>query len=425
MSIASNKSEIISKIKVYYSLANSIDADSQNFDSLLSTTNSPVDFLFDIVKASVGENGLEVLTQVILSKIISQKKLNDLSDKLYDLIGNSLPEKGVLPPDIKQNGIKIPVKSIDPTDSFRNSNLSGGTKNTNAFFEFIKTQVLPNANAANDITFSLVGVPYNVSMNYSDVTNEIRVGLPDINLLDLYEGMRGAIGPMFNSSIVVSEIIKILFHTNFKKEDAQVLTIIRSYTNYESEDIFKLDLKKLLDIEYDGIVEGYNIDISCFRENITITEQQINDVIAQPTVQKFTDLVPELNVSTTQETLTNAKNDFFKKLINALGEALLSIILKQPVILFLINIFEKIQNLNFNFEVNINDIMQKLKALLEKIFDMIYEDFFCIIFNWVKKNILKIVIAVAIKLLREQLERREKVLLSLTGVGNIPTIAQI
>jgi hypothetical protein len=423
MSIASSKSEIISKIKIYYSLANSVDVDNQNFDSLLSSTNSPVDFLFDIVKASVGENGLEVLTQVVLSKIISQNKLNDLSDKLYDLIGNSLPEKGILPPDIKQNGIKIPVKSIDPTDSFRNSNLSGGTKNTNAFFESIKTQVLSYANS--DVTFSLVGIPYNISMNYNDVTNEIRVGLPDINLLELFEGMRGTIGPMFNSSIVVSEIIKILFHTNFKKEDAQVLTLIRSYTNYESDDIFKLDLKKLLDIENDSTIEGYNIDISCYRENITITEQQINDVIAQPTVQKFTELVPELNVSTSQETLTNAKNDFFKKLINALGEALLSIILKQPVILFLINIFEKLQNINFNFDVNINDIMQKLKALLEKIFDMIYEEFFCVIFNWVKKNILRIVVSVAIKLLREQLERRAKVLLSLTGVGNIPTIAQI
>jgi hypothetical protein len=423
MGIASSKSEIISKIKIYYSLANSVDTDSQNFDSLLSTTNSPVDFLFDIVKASVGENGLEVLTQVVLSKILSQNKLNDLSDKIYDLIGNNLPEKGVLPPDIKQNGMKIPVKSIDPTDSFRNSNLSGGTKNTNAFFEFIKTQVLPKANS--DVTFSLVGIPYNISMNYNDATNEIRLGLPDINLLELFEGIRGIIGPMFNSSIVVSEIIKILFHTNFKKEDAQVLTLIRSYTNYESDDIFKLDLKKLLDIENDTTIEGYNIDISCYRENITITEQQINDVITQPTVQKFTDLVPELNVSTTQETLTNAKNDFFKKLINALGEALLSIILKQPVILFIINTFEKLQNLNFNFEVNINDIMQKLKPLLEKIFDTIYEEFFCVIFNWVKKNILRIVVAVAIKLLREQLERRAKVLLSLTGVGSIPTIAQI
>jgi len=423
MGIASSKSEIISKIKIYYSLANSVDTDSQNFDSLLSTTNSPVDFLFDIVKASVGENGLEVLTQVVLSKILSQNKLNDLSDKIYDLIGNNLPEKGVLPPDIKQNGMKIPVKSIDPTDSFRNSNLSGGTKNTNAFFEFIKTQVLPKANS--DVTFSLVGIPYNISMNYNDATNEIRLGLPDINLLELFEGIRGIIGPMFNSSIVVSEIIKILFHTNFKKEDAQVLTLIRSYTNYESDDIFKLDLKKLLDIENDTTIEGYNIDISCYRENITITEQQINDVITQPTVKKFTDLVPELNVSTTQETLTNAKNDFFKKLINALGEALLSIILKQPVILFIINTFEKLQNLNFNFESNINDIMQKLKPLLEKIFDMIYEEFFCVIFNWVKKNILRIVVAVAIKLLREQLERRAKVLLSLTGVGSIPTIAQI
>jgi len=423
MSIASSKSEIISKIKIYYSLANSVDTDSQNFDSLLSTTNSPVDFLFDIVKASVGENGLEVLTQVVLSKILSQNKLNDLSDKLYDLIGNSLAEKGVLPPDIKQNGMKIPVKSIDPTDSFRNSNLSGGTKNTNAFFEFIKTQVLPKANS--DVTFSLVGIPYNISMNYNDATNEIRLGLPDIKLLELFEGMRGMIGPMFNSSIVVSEIIKILFHTNFKKEDAQVLTLIRSYTNYESDDIFKLDLKKLLDIENDSTIEGYNIDISCYRENITITQQQINDVITQPTVKKFTDLVPELNVSTTQETLTNAKNDFFKKLINALGEALLSIILKQPVILFIINTFEKLQNLNFNFESNINDIMQKLKPLLEKIFDMIYEEFFCVIFNWVKKNILRVVVSVAIKLLREQLERRTKVLLSLTGVGSIPTIAQI
>ena len=121
---------------------------------------------------------------------------------------------------------KLPVKSAVPilfmdgilSTSPKLEHLSGGTKNTNAFFESIKTQVLSYANS--DVTFSLVGIPYNISMNYNDVTNEIRVGLPDINLLELFEGMRGTIGPMFNSSIVVSEIIKILF---------QKILIIKSY----------------------------------------------------------------------------------------------------------------------------------------------------------------------------------------------------
>lgn len=421
MSTLTDKNDIIKKIRIYTSLANSVDLDSQNSNFIKSNPNSPIDYIFDVIRASVGDNGLESLLQLALTKILSQKKLNDLSDKIYDSIYNVLPEKGVLPESIKNNGLKIPIKSIDPTDSFRNSNLSGGTKNTNNFFQSIKNQVLTNANT--EVPFSLVGIPYSITLNYDENTDELRVGLPDINLLDLFDGLRGLIGPMFNSSIIVSEILKILFHTNFKKEDAQILTIIRAYTNYENQDIFKLDLKKLLDIEYETSIEGYSIDINCFKENITITEDQINNLIADPTIKKFTELVPELNASNTDEVLTNSKNNYFKKLLNAIIEALLSAFLKQPVVLFFINIYEKIQNLDFNFEISIPDMMDKLKALMENIFNILYEDFFCIIFNWVKKNILKLVIAVAIKLLKEQLERRSKVLLSLTGGGN--TVAQI
>ena len=421
MSTLTDKNDIIKKIRIYTSLANSVDLDSQNSNFIKSNPNSPIDYIFDVIRASVGDNGLESLLQLALTKILSQKKLNDLSDKIYDSIYNVLPEKGVLPESIKNNGLKIPIKSIDPTDSFRNSNLSGGTKNTNNFFQSIKNQVLTNANT--EVPFSLVGITYSITLNYDENTDELRVGLPDINLLDLFDGLRGLIGPMFNSSIIVSEILKILFHTNFKKEDAQILTIIRAYTNYENQDIFKLDLKKLLDIEYETSIEGYSIDINCFKENITITEDQINNLIADPTIKKFTELVPELNASNTDEVLTNSKNNYFKKLLNAIIEALLSAFLKQPVVLFFINIYEKIQNLDFNFEISIPDMMDKLKALMENIFNILYEDFFCIIFNWVKKNILKLVIAVAIKLLKEQLERRSKVLLSLTGGGN--TVAQI
>ena len=91
------------------------------------------------------------------------------------------------------------------------------------------------------------------------------------------------------------------------------------------------------------------------------------------------------------------------------------IILKQPGIVFFINIFKKIIDIDFNFSISIPDIFENFKKLFENIFDNIYKEFFCIIFNFIKKYIIKLVVIITIKFLREQLEKRGKILESLSG----------
>jgi hypothetical protein len=407
MSIGSSKSKIFDKIKLYSSIANS-DIDNKSFSSLLSTSNNPYEFLFDIIKTTSGEGGLETLTQVVLSKVITQSFLNKLSDKIYNIIGKAAPENLT----INNTTFDVSVKSIDPTNSFKNPNT---VQNSIPFNQTIFNQVLSNPN--NSISFNLIqneAYTKQLKMTYDEVTKNIKTEIPQITSNDLIIGLKSLIGPMFNANVIINEIINILFHTDFKKEDAQILTMIRSYTNYESKNGFKMDLKKLLDLELNTSVEGYNIDVNCFRENITVTKEQIDKLIQEPTVQNFRVLIPEF----LDETSQNVKNDYYKNIIKAIIEAILSIIIKQPVIVFFISLWYKIvdffADLN-EFEFDIPGLFEKFKDWLEQIFDDIYREIFCVIFNWIKKQLIKLVVSVTIILLKEQLEKRKGILESLTG----------
>jgi hypothetical protein len=407
MSIGSSKSKIFDKIKLYSSIANS-DIDNKSFSSLLSTSNNPYEFLFDIIKTTSGEGGLETLTQVVLSKVITQSFLNKLSDKIYNIIGKAAPENLT----INNTTFDVSVKSIDPTNSFKNPNT---VQNSIPFNQTIFNQVLSNPN--NSVSFNLIqneAYTKQLKMTYDEFTKNIKTEIPQITSNDLIIGLKSLIGPMFSANVIINEIINILFHTDFKKEDAQILTMIRSYTNYESKNGFKMDLKKLLDLELNTSVEGYNIDVNCFRENITVTKEQIDKLIQEPTVQNFRVLIPEF----LDETSQNVKNDYYKNIIKAIIEAILSIIIKQPVIVFFISLWYKIvdffADLN-EFEFDIPGLFEKFKDWLEQIFDDIYREIFCVIFNWIKKQLIKLVVSVTIILLKEQLEKRKGILESLTG----------
>ena len=406
MSAESNKSKIFDKIKLYVGIAYS-QLNDTTFDSFLSNTNNPYDFLFDLVKTTIGENGLETLTQVALSTIITQEYLNNLSDKVYDSIGKTIPEN------LSSNTITfdLSLKSIDPANSFKKPELSPqSNQQTNAFFKDIKSNVLRQAGTTK--TFPLVGTGKDIKMKYIEISGNIETTLPSISAYELFDGLRVLAGPMFSANIVINEIINILFHTDFTKEDAQILTIIRSYTRYETKDVFKMDLKKLLDLELDTNVKGYNIDASCFRENIEITTQQLDSLIAEPTIQNFKSLIPEYRT----EIGSNSSNDYCKNIINTIIEAILSIIVKQPVVLLIMSIINKVLDLNADLgSLDIPALFEKFKTLIEKIFDNIYEDIFCVIFNWLKKYLLKLVVLVTIQLLKEQLEKRKDILASLSG----------
>jgi hypothetical protein len=405
MSLEVNKSKIFDKIKLYAGIANS-KLNETTFDSFLSKSNNPYDFLFDLVKTTIGENGLETLTQVALSTIITQQYLTNLSDKIYDSIGKTIPEN------LSSNTITfdLPLKSIDPANSFKKPELSPqSNQQTNKFFKDIKSDVLTVPGVSK--SFPLTSTK-DIKMRYVEISGNIETTLPSIPTYELFEGLTSLAGPLLTANVVINEIINILFHSDFTKEDAQILTIIRSYTRYETKDVFKMDLKKLLDLELDTNVKGYNIDASCFRENIQITTQQIDSLIATPTIQNFKSLIPDYN----DEIGSNGSNDYCKNIINTIIEAILSIIIKQPVVLFIISVIDKTLDLSADLgNLDIPALFEKYKTLIENIFDNIYEDIFCVIFNWIKKYLLKLVVLVTIELLKEQLEKRKDILASLSG----------
>jgi hypothetical protein len=420
MSLSKDKSKIIEKVKLLVSIANS-DIDVRAYEDLLNTSDDPIDFVINILKSAIGENVVEGLTQLALTKILSQKKLDEFSDQIYSEIGKSLSEESFLPESIKISGITMPIKSIDVSDSFRRVGITGSTasKNTNQFFKEMSDKILRNANQ----TFTLPGLPAgtDITMNYDETKNEINVKFPDINLRKLYDSLTIAIGPLFSASVVVNEIINLLFHTDFTKKDAKIATLVTSYIKNDSVEGFKLDLKSLLEIENATSVKGLSIDVGCFSETIEITQTQIDSVISDPTVQKFNSLVPEFAQSTST---SNAQNAYQVNIVKKIIEAIINMIIKQPAVVFILNIVKKISDLNFNFKVEIEDLWETFKNLLLRLFDKIYEIFLCVLLDYLKKFLIKLVIVVTIKFLKEQLEKRKDVLLSLTTGGLAGKLAE-
>jgi DNA replication initiation complex subunit (GINS family) len=422
MALSKKQSNIINKIKLYNSIANS-NIVNTTFDDLIPNTNDPIDFLLDIIKITAGDNTLETVTQKVLSKVIKQRQLDILSDKIYESLGKNISESSSLPNQIKQNGITIPIKSFDTTDSFRKINITGSTasKNANKFFDNMTKNVLTSPNV--EVSLPGISATEKITVKYNEQNNNATVKFPDVNQAAIFGILEETIGPLFSADVVINEIMNILFRIDYSKEDAQLLTLVRSYTKYENKDIFKLDLKKLLDLELDSEIKGLNVDTSCFRENIEITQKQIDAVIQAPTIENFNALVPELNTETTG----NFKNDYHKSILKAIIEALLMMILKQPGVLFFTNIFKKILNPDFDFSTSISipDILQNFKKVFENVFDEIYKDIFCVIFNFIKKYIIKLVVNVSIQFLREQLEKRGKILESLSGLEVINRLKTI
>lgn len=412
MGLSKDKSEVIKKIKLYISMANS-EMDNISFDELLASTNDPIDFLLDLVKSTIGENILETLVESTLNQILKQETLDKFSDSFYDSIGNNLSENSFLPQSL-QSGITMSIKSMDIGDSFRKVNITGSTasKNTNKFFKSMVDSVLPTPYT--DVPIILIGASA-INVFYDEAKAEIIVKLPNVSQKFIFDLAKEAIGPLFSSQVVVSEIMNLLFHTDFSRDDAQILTLIRSYTKYENKEVFKLDLKKLLDLELDTEKKGLNVDTNCFRENIEITQNQIDAVIANPNVQSFNSLVPEFGSNTAT---TNFKNDYHKSILKTIIEALFMIVMKQPGVMFIINLINKLMNLDDLFSVSIPEIFEKIKNLIEKIFDNIYDIFFCVIFNFIRQYVVKLVITILIIFLKEQLQKRSELLLSLTGIGS-------
>ena len=163
MSTESSKSKIFDKIKLYVGIAYS-QLNDTTFDSILSKSNNPYDFLFDLVKTTIGENGLETLTQVALSTIITQQYLNNLSDKVYDSIGKTIPEN------LSSNTttFDLSLKSIDPANSFKKPEVSQFSAQTNPFFTDIKNNVLKQAGTTKTFSLggSLAGTSKNITMKY-------------------------------------------------------------------------------------------------------------------------------------------------------------------------------------------------------------------------------------------------------------------
>ena len=75
MSLSKDKSKIIEKVKLLISIANS-DIDVRAYEDIINQSDDPIDFLLGLIKSTIGENVIEGLVQLALTKILTQKKVS-------------------------------------------------------------------------------------------------------------------------------------------------------------------------------------------------------------------------------------------------------------------------------------------------------------------------------------------------------------
>lgn len=390
MSITSQKNNIINQIKLYTSIQNTNVDFSQpiNFDG-----DDPIDFLFSLIKIVVGESKLEGIVEQYFQNFFSGNGLKTINTGIKNSIISSIPENLIIP---QLNTIEIPIKSIDFLGQLKKNSVD------DPFLTFFK-DVLKNP----DTEKTFQGLDY-MNFSFNPIKNIIILKIiGNLTIKKIISDLFDVSGDIIKSNDIIETILKILFGYGEYDTDNynMLLTLINNYINYENQEVFEIDLSKLLEQQITEEQKGYKVDVSCIYENISIDQNQVTEITNSTNlISSFNQLVP---------TTTNFKNDYHKNLIKSIIKALLLLLFKNPIFNLILNLSKFLLNPAYTFITNIPEYFKLFAKSLGDLFELIYDEFICYIFNFIKNEISKIVLSVAIILLKEKITKRNEIYQSL------------
>jgi hypothetical protein len=438
MSLINDKKSIFTEIGAFNSIGNSVQLSDAS--SSISSINNGKDiggFLLDILVTLVGSEVLKKVTGELLGDFITDTKpelKNELSSQLVDYNGED-----TLPTEFVNNGYTIPAKDIDVYGKLKTDPASDlGTQiysennSTNTFdrkaYEAIVT---PNTEVTydnitilyNDASDEFTFKPVNSSLNISDFINQF--------VSNMY---------LFDRTTFITEVLNIIFGSKSasqNKSEKQILDEIKinkTLQNFidEKEDltISDNDLSELQN-EARQIKQGFTeVSIGCcdiLKGSMSVSQMtdlnsrfrnannadDAGNIISNGVIDSF----QGDNTNESVENQQTINDGIIKRIINAIIMILSTVITTTPEARFILIVVKAFKNNNviesgdpsndlISFKLLINCLIKKVKILI-----------FAFIFGLVKEELIKLIIPISKRILREKINQYVGILRSLIGFG--------
>lgn len=438
MGLINDKRNVFTTIGAYNSLKENLDLpDPTNVFSSINNKKDVLPFLLDVLKVSVGTDGLKELTGEMVTNMTTQiepKLKTSLRKQVTDFnSGNALPQSFF-------GGIEVPVKNIDIYGKLKINPASdeGSLLYNNNTPNFDKSAYQAIQNAGTDVTFGNLIINYNSSRD-----SFIFKPTP--------ESSTGTIGNWFNSFIGGINILdkkefltKVLdgFYGSLSKKTGKSLKqlknelMLNKYLENIDVDGYEIPAHEYADIDdiAQQIANGVRLyDMGCGLMEVSLPFSGFNETVTDV----FNSTSPYANANTLEQTINKSagnnedvqtrinnnkqtiRDNFFERLLKLILNIIIqSLILTPQVRAILIirdgiinNGVPRIGNIWDNIKQEIDSIRTLIKCLGDDIKKIIYE----FIFNLIVTFLIALLKPIIVKIIREKINQYLGVLKSLVS----------
>lgn len=435
MGLIDDKKEIFNEIGAFNSIKDDLGLpDDNNSLSSINNTKEIVPFLLDMLTVLIGSEVLKYTTGEVMTEFIRNVE-DDLKTGLKKQYTTFNSDQSL--PAGFTSGYSFEMKDIDSYGKLKtdpNSQLGSLLYNDNVNdFDNVLHDAIVNA-----------GTPVNfantVNLEYDDVLNKVNVtphasvagdtiGEFTTQYIDNLE--------IINEKQFVSNISNVIFGTvtssQDKTEQQAVLeeelnvTIQKIIDEDESIEITDDELRNIQKIAKDRVSGVTFADLGCgYLPNIVTLDSLTNLVsgttgstdpltVGNAYLDTLAGGFDDTNPESAEENNETIKDGFFKRLINAIVQALVSSLILPPQIRVLTGMFTGFKNGNVPEIGNPIEDLQNQRVLASCLAKQAKELIIEFLFDLVKKELIKLVIPVSKKILKEKINQYLNVIRSLLG----------
>ena len=402
---------LVNQIKVFTSLNKNSEEIPLNVDSFLNSTDSLL-FLLDIISSILGTAFL---------KSILSAFLNDLLLNLGNEIKTFLKSNNTSQISSSNSGnfsLSIPMSLLDFNDLFKidpNSIEGSQIFKSGSFNSSFYNDVL-NGNNSSTAFGGGTQLAYNQSTNNVSVGSNNMQGSNESNLNSMLDNIN-----IIDPTLVTNLIIDSLFHTVSRKKsttgiknDLQIENVINNILQ-ENQNPFDIQIENLAQYEVEAkkIKAGVmTLDLGCDDENLILDKNFLTQNFNNPILQLDSALNSVLDNN--QQTRNSAIDDkFYKSASSNLLMNIIKTVLLSPQMIIYLLIRALLLNGNTQIPLNIIDFLAQQYGLIRLIICYIKNKFVAYVFNMFRRELLRIILPVLKKIVKEKLLTYKNILVSL------------
>ena len=433
MGIIDEKKNIFVQLGALNSIKDGFEIpDSTNSLTSINNKKDITTFLLDMLTVLVGSEALKTATGEVMTGFVRNVEPT-LSSSLKSQFIDFNSDLAV-PSTFETSGYSVDAQTIDSYGTLKtdpSSDLGNLLYNDNSD-DFNRKSYEAIQAAGTDVTFNNITINYNDTLDeftYKPVTTGQDIGTFTNDYID---GLT-----IINEKEFISSTMNLLFGTVSNNQDkTKQQAILEDKINRTIQKI--IDEEESIDIDDDELreiegraeerIEGIaTLDVGCTTLDSTLTLDDLNTLITGTTASTDPLFVGDAYVDAlinsfdpadedqSEENQQAIKDGFFKRLINAIVNILVSAVTTTPQIRALISITSGFKN---NDVPDIGDPVEDIKNkenLVNCLSESAKQTIFEYLFNLVKKELLKLIIPVSKTILKEKINQYIAIIRSLIG----------